>query len=500
MAEENNIKSFTAADIEKYHKGLLTSKEKHALEKAALDDPFLADALEGYATPGVNITADISDLKKRLAERTEQAAVIPLNTEKRKFSPLLRVAAMVVILAGAGLLVYQFAFNGKNNEIAQNKTAEKNQENKAEQGPVFKTDTDTSSLPGTNAEKNTAPDAVVTTTATVTKPAADSDGLSSKDALAKTKDKETSPKINTGETDREKINAPSGNLADVKTAPANGGAPVTPSPVKADEVTKATERGIDNDVLKDESKRKTALAKKQQPTTETTRGLGDDEEDVKGRKEVAASQQGVTANNRYYRDQATNTFRGRVTDQNNTGLPFANVTNISDNVGTYTDANGNFVLTSTDSVLNLQVRSLGYDNNTIQLRGNTANNKIVMQEDRSYSQVVLDNRKPNAALRSQLDSNRKLTEPVPADGWSNYDSYLANNLNIPEDYKDLKNARSNAVQVSFEVDKNGEPVNIRVEKSLCSACDKEAIRLVKEGPKWKRNAAKKGRTTVTINF
>ena len=37
-------------------------------------------------------------------------------------------------------------------------------------------------------------------------------------------------------------------------------------------------------------------------------------------------------------------------------------------------------------------------------------------------------------------------------------------------------------------------------KSLCSKCDKEAVRLVKEGPKWKRIASKKGRTTVTINF
>ena len=39
----------------------------------------------------------------------------------------------------------------------------------------------------------------------------------------------------------------------------------------------------------------------------------------------------------------------------------------------------------------------------------------------------------------------------------------------------------------------------RVEKSLCDKCDKEAIRLVKEGPKWKRNA-RNGRTTVTIPF
>ena len=89
-------------------------------------------------------------------------------------------------------------------------------------------------------------------------------------------------------------------------------------------------------------------------------------------------------------------------------------------------------------------------------------------------------------------------EPEPEDGWENYDSYLANNLNVPKDYQ-VKNTGPDEVKVSFEVNKLGEPVNIKVEKSLCSRCDQEAIRLIKEGPKWKRKA-RKGRTTVTINF
>ena len=59
MSIDNNIKNFTGADIEKYHKGLLSSKERHDLEKAALDDPFLADALEGFAVAGVNPISDI---------------------------------------------------------------------------------------------------------------------------------------------------------------------------------------------------------------------------------------------------------------------------------------------------------------------------------------------------------------------------------------------------------------------------------------------------------
>jgi outer membrane biosynthesis protein TonB len=182
-------------------------------------------------------------------------------------------------------------------------------------------------------------------------------------------------------------------------------------------------------------------------------------------------------------------------------VPFANVTNPQDNVGTYTDARGYFNLTYPDSVLNVQVRSIGFENNAVQLRNNVASTQIVLQDDRkSLSEVVVSNQKPNAAARSR-ESNIKIEESEPTDGWDNYDAYLANNLNVPEDIKTKQSANTaGSVQVSFEVDKNGEPINMKVEKSLCPKCDEEAKRLIKDGPKWKQSASKKGRTKVTINF
>jgi hypothetical protein len=89
-------------------------------------------------------------------------------------------------------------------------------------------------------------------------------------------------------------------------------------------------------------------------------------------------------------------------------------------------------------------------------------------------------------------------ESVPYAGWDNYDTYLANNLHVPEDFKGKQTANS-FVELSFEINRNGVPVKIRIEKSLCSSCDKEAIRLVKEGPKWKRNSPN-SRTKITVKF
>ena len=47
-------------DIERYRKGELTPSEMHALEKKALSDPFLADALEGASE--INAEAFASDV------------------------------------------------------------------------------------------------------------------------------------------------------------------------------------------------------------------------------------------------------------------------------------------------------------------------------------------------------------------------------------------------------------------------------------------------------
>ncbi len=487
MATNNNIKQFTAADIEKYHKGLLSAKEKHDLEKAALDDPFLADALEGYAFAGSNVSGDLADLKKRLGTRAGSAKMVQMKGSRNNLSPFMRAAAILIILASAGLLVYQFAFNQKDTGLAEvNSTATVKEEVRASGNDTLR------NIP---AESRQETDLAGTGKGNKDKPAgteAAPNGLTGKDAKENAALKDIAA---------EKTDEAVAVTSDIKSLPA-GEIPATGAPAKPVTTTTvpagAAGKVADKEYAGEETRTRAAVAKKQETDNDLARKRATQQpDDSRGNRDLATNRQ---ADDKYYRNQAMNTFRGRVTDASNVGLPFANVTNTRDNVGTYTDANGNFILTSTDSVLNVQIRSLGYDNSTIQLRNNITGNNVVMQEDRSnLSEVVVSNKKPNAAARSR-DNNRQLIEPEPADGWEKYDSYLANNLNTPEDFSQQKTNTGNSVELSFEVDKTGEPVNIRIEKSLCSSCDKEAIRLIKEGPKWKRNASKKGRTTVTIQF
>jgi 5S rRNA maturation endonuclease (ribonuclease M5) len=54
------------------------------------------------------------------------------------------------------------------------------------------------------------------------------------------------------------------------------------------------------------------------------------------------------------------------------------------------------------------------------------------------------------------------------------------------------------VVLLFDIDKKGNPINIKIERSLCTDCDQEAIRLLKEGPKWEVKKNKNG--IVNVRF
>ena len=191
------------------------------------------------------------------------------------------------------------------------------------------------------------------------------------------------------------------------------------------------------------------------------------------------------------KEEKMNYFHGHVVDANNNPLPFANITSVRNNVGTYADANGNFTLISTDSVLNVKIRSIGFENDIAHLKNNVALNKIVLQEDKTAPDRIISYQKPDT---NRTRGSMKFEEPEPADGWINYNTYIANNIQMPD------NSVSGQVQLSFDVDQNGDPVDVRVEKSLCQKCDEEAARLIKQGPKWKRKDKKSKRVTVTVPF
>jgi len=82
---------------------------------------------------------------------------------------------------------------------------------------------------------------------------------------------------------------------------------------------------------------------------------------------------------------------------------------------------------------------------------------------------------PNEEIEEQ-------TPPVPAKGNEAYNSYIGQNR------RQIKDANSEnqhgKVILIFHVNKQGRPVDIAVLRPLCPAADKEAIRLLQNGPDW----------------
>ena len=66
--KEHKHKVYTAEDFERYYSGQMSEAEMHALEKSALEDPFLADALEGYSYTKTSLS-DVAELRERLSKR-----------------------------------------------------------------------------------------------------------------------------------------------------------------------------------------------------------------------------------------------------------------------------------------------------------------------------------------------------------------------------------------------------------------------------------------------
>ena len=119
IMDKNKI--YTATDFANYHAGKMPASEMHELEKAALEDPFLADALDGFMY-SQNIESDITELRERLNEKQKRKNVFALSITQNVWW---RIAALLIIIAGGGYLFYRINYNTKEASIAKNEIQNK---------------------------------------------------------------------------------------------------------------------------------------------------------------------------------------------------------------------------------------------------------------------------------------------------------------------------------------------------------------------------------------
>ncbi|UEG48623.1 carboxypeptidase-like regulatory domain-containing protein [Ferruginibacter lapsinanis] len=120
----NKINSiYTVEDIYDYLSGKMTPAERHAIEKAALDDPLLADAIEGYSNVPEftqeqgfeNINEHLVNLRAKFI--TDKTAAVSI----KNYKTIWRAAAAVLLLIGGTVLALYFSdhLNNKITPIAK---------------------------------------------------------------------------------------------------------------------------------------------------------------------------------------------------------------------------------------------------------------------------------------------------------------------------------------------------------------------------------------------
>jgi outer membrane biosynthesis protein TonB len=122
MNEEKHKRDYNTDDIKKYIEGKMSPQEMHALEKAALEDEFLADALHGmqlYAQEkGFETFAhDIRDLKARMGSRLKSgkhSGVLVMRGLWWKVA-----AVLFVIITGIAIIFFVGESNRTEKDIAQ---------------------------------------------------------------------------------------------------------------------------------------------------------------------------------------------------------------------------------------------------------------------------------------------------------------------------------------------------------------------------------------------
>lgn len=397
----NHNKQYTAEDIQRYHTGNMNVAQMHALEKAALDDPFLADALEGYHNTQT-AAADLKNIRTRLDALQNENKVIHLN--KNRFG-WMKIAAAVIVLIGAGSLFYYVSNDQRNELVMQDKNA-------------------------------------------------------ASDPLPKEAD-------------------------------------ISPSTIQDSAIETEQTKFTDVAIVKDNTLQKSIPApEKIKPDDQVTVSAYRSKE--------------IVADSSFFRNDMANArnvasgpaqprmnfFNGRVVDANNNPLP--NVTIVAGfNRAISTDTKGLFTIAGTkDSVLDVTLSAAGYQSTKMQFMNDVPKTVVMKESDAQLSEVIVlsrDKTKKASSSKPQI-----ITDTLePSEGWVVFDDYINQKLKSKNDPQIT--SATGEVELSFEVNKNGEPINIKVERSLCEKCDEEAVRLLKEGPKWKKKKNKKGKVTIKFD-
>lgn len=466
-------------DIARYLSGRMSAAEMHALEKRALDDPFLAEALEGgSALPEADFAEDVDQLQDLLAQRTQHrttgavpaANTAPAGKQISMWTWPTRIAAGFLIVASAGVIMYFINGEDRSADLALHQESAVSAEQKP--SPVI------------SADPRSHPD----------------DG--SVEQLAPAELSTANDEVAASEARKNFRQAPAAKPSQEEHAQALAGrAPGVSSSANADSVTldepgQRTEIASNDQharafktgeaprdaLLKDEQ------ADVQQPHAEVERTEAIIAQSTRtaakksqeSRSEVpAAASSGAAKDSAAPSASGKNVFKGKVVDADGTAIPGVNVVIKGTNTGTVTDIHGDYQIALSDKNPTLVYTFIGYTNTEAVADASTPATVTLTEDLTQLSEVVVAGygvQREGSPLEPTFDF------AYPVGGKRAFKQYLEKNLQYPREA--LLNNVEGRVTIQFSVETSGLLSDFRVVKGIGSGCEEEVIRLIKSGPKW----------------
>ncbi len=425
MNDRPNWRNF----LQRWISGEADRSDERSLEALAKDDPFLADALEGFrAVPEADHARSVTRMKANLRSK---------NKKKRRGAIfyMQRIAAVGVLLLGAWFIFR--SFDTQNNSVAQNEQA---MDKGPETGTAEATFSDSTTFDLTNnspIEKER-----VSQEKSTRKPETALDQIAANKNIASPPAVRIIPPPNKEE-----------NLVEVPDELDNA------PEIRLEEPTKKIELVADDIAI---NKKKSGVTAMPPPAPEEEIAFAEFDERPATGNTVTAFQ----------------TINGQITDRDGYPLIGANILINNTEQGTNSDIDGNFTFQSPVENPELVVSYTGFVTQNIQVQGEQFLNIQLEDNAGALSEVVVTKRFGWSKAKS---SERLSFEPKG--GFKKFEKYIRQNLRIPQAAIDA--GKKGQVTVRFKLDASGKPIDLQIIQPLGFGCDEEAIRLLQDGPKWK---------------
>lgn len=425
--------------VRKYLNGELNAKAMHRLEREALDDPFLMDALEGFETVPTDQQANLADLNSRLQQRVAP----PQKGRVIAWRAWSIAASVLLALTIGGLWLRKAPPVQENKQLALNKAEDKS----VAPNKSIVPDNTKVQLKDTVAAKPP-----------VSTPTALLANATQKHAVIKPGDKSVYQQEISADDNKDAA------VATLKEVP-------IAAPVAAPVAQYKSENPALSEIVAlnyNDKKADTLAMLAKRAKDKASVPL---ESKLQGKVDGVTTLTSRESNSGYSYNSISGIIRAK-----NDGSPVigAAIRMQGTNKSTVTDANGYFAMPATGKKETLEIASIGYQPKQISAKSGDSL-KVELNPSGALNEVVVVG---YGVKKNADDEPAPVVSAHPQGSMSAFKKYLQANAVLPD--SDV----TGTVSVTFTVENDGSLSDFKIKKSLSPAADQKAIDLIKAGPTW----------------